>query len=177
MRPSLCLATCRTREGCDKTNGLLLVAVLLMSRQLPTPWTRHAEIVPLGCHGACPCQVEQASHVRAHPSALLSSRLGCHLPPTTPIRCWADPSTRTVDLDLLRLDLCRVYRFQTATPCPISSQRRVKSAFYEQCGVQKVGTANRKWPGSGVLAVFFHSCLKGQMGLGVVQSNGRWSEL
>jgi hypothetical protein len=39
-------ATCRTREGCDKTNGLLLVAVLLLSRQLPTPSTRHAEIVP-----------------------------------------------------------------------------------------------------------------------------------
>jgi len=45
-------ATCRTREGCDKTNGLLLVAVLLLSRQLPTPSTRHAEIVPQGGHGA-----------------------------------------------------------------------------------------------------------------------------
>jgi hypothetical protein len=46
------LATCRAREGCDKTNGLLLVAVLLMSRQLPTPFTKHTEIVPPGCHGA-----------------------------------------------------------------------------------------------------------------------------
>lgn len=39
-------ATCRTREGCDKTNGVFLAAVLLVSRQLPTPLTRHAEIVP-----------------------------------------------------------------------------------------------------------------------------------
>lgn len=39
-------ATCRTREGCDKTNGVFLAAVLLVSRQLPRPLSRHAEIVP-----------------------------------------------------------------------------------------------------------------------------------
>lgn len=130
------------------------------------------------CHsGACPCQVKQASPVRAHPSVLLSPRLGCHLSPTKPIRYFTDPSTRAADLDLLRLDLCRVYRFQTATPCPISSQRRVKSAFYEQCGVQEVGSANRKWSVSDLLAVLFLLCPKGLMRAGVVQSNGRWIEL
>ena len=61
------------------------------------------------------------------------------------------------DHDLLRSDLCRVYRFETATPgnCALFLHNaRVKSAFYEQCGVQEVGCASRKWPVSDVLAVF-----------------------
>lgn len=97
----------------------------------------------------------------AHPSALLSLRLGSHLPPDDAYSLLDDLSLLAAlgfaDHDLLRSDLCRVSRFETATPsnCALFLHNaRVKSAFYEQCGVQEVGCASRKWPVSDVLAVF-----------------------
>lgn len=82
-------------------------------------------------------------------------------PPDDAYSLLVGPSPRIADLDLLRFDLCRVYRPRQPHLALFLHNAGVKSAFYELCGALEVGSANRKWSVSSVLAVFFLLCRKG----------------
>ena len=76
-------------------------------------------------------------------------------PPIGAYTLLVNLNSRTVDLDLLRIEICRVYRPKQPHLALFLHDAGVKSAFFELRGVLEVGSANRKWSVSIVLAVFF----------------------
>lgn len=130
-------ATCRTREGCDKTNGLLLVAVLPMSRQLPTPLSKHTEIVPPGCP-RCLTVPSSASVGRACTSPVTSTRM--FISPDDAYSLLVDRRLSSALGLLILTSFAWISAVSTASSQPhhavhalLLHNASVKSAFYEQC--------------------------------------------